>query len=43
MSHAFALVRQCRLPEWAAEDALRTLVVAFCALALALAGHLPAL
>lgn len=43
MSRAIALVRQTSLPEWAAEDVLRTLVVAFCALALALAGHLPTL
>ncbi len=42
MSQAIALIRQQRLPEWAAEDALRTAVVAFCALALAFAGHLPA-
>lgn len=43
MSRAIALVRLQRVPEWAAEDALRTAIVAFCALAMILAGHLPTL
>jgi len=43
MRYAIAFVRQKRLPEWAVGGVLRTALVAFCALAMALAGHLPAL